>query len=234
MSAPVLLADNLYRSHDAGGGAVAALRGVSLTLEAGDFVAVMGPSGCGKSTLLQLCGLMDAPSGGRLWLEGREVARLGEGELTRLRRDRIGFVFQSLNLLPTLTLLENMALPLLLARASEAEAFAKARELAGRVGLTGRLGHFPAQVSGGEAQRAALARAVIHRPALLIADEPTGSLDSVNGATVLDLLRELNTDFGVAILLATHDAGVAGAARRVLRMKDGQMVADAGDSTGGG
>lgn len=224
---PVLLAENLRRTHHAGAGeAVAALQGVSLTLEAGDFMAVMGPSGCGKSTLLQLCGLMDIPTAGRLVLEGRDAACCTEADLTRLRRDRIGFVFQSLNLLPTLSLLENIALPLLLARAGEAAAFAKARELAERVGLTSRLGHFPAQVSGGEAQRAALARAVIHRPALLIADEPTGSLDSANGRAVLDLLRELNTAFGVAILLATHDASVAAAARRIIKMRDGRVVED--------
>lgn len=207
---------------------MAALRGVSLTLEAGDFVAVMGPSGCGKSTLLQLCGLMDAPTQGRLELEGRDTARLSEGDLTRLRRDRVGFVFQAFNLLPTLTLLENIALPLLLAREGESAAMARAREVAERVGLSQRLGHYPAQVSGGEAQRAALARAVIHRPALLIADEPTGSLDSANGARVLDLLRELNADYQVAILMATHDAAVAAAARRVLRMKDGQVVDSGG------
>ena len=224
MTPPVLLADDLHRSHDAGGEPVAALRGVSLALEAGDFVAIMGPSGCGKSTLLQLCGLMDAPTQGKLELEGRDTAKLGEGELTRLRRDRVGFVFQAFNLLPTLTLLENIALPLLLARGGESTAMTRAREVAERVGLTQRLGHYPAQVSGGEAQRAALARAVIHRPALLIADEPTGSLDSANGARVLDLLRELNADYQVAILMATHDAAVAGAARRVLRMRDGRMV----------
>jgi putative ABC transport system ATP-binding protein len=226
MNAPVLIAEDLQRAYPGAEEVVPALRGVSLTLEAGDFVAVTGPSGCGKSTLLQLCGAMDVPTSGRLTLEGEEVARLSDGALTRLRRDKIGFVFQFFNLLPTLTVLENIALPLLLARVAEKEAFAKARVIAGRVGLSHRLTHFPAQVSGGEAQRAALARAVVHEPVLLVADEPTGSLDSANGSNVLSLLKALNADLGVAILLATHDPVVAAAAKRVVRMRDGVVVED--------
>lgn len=221
MNAPVLIAEDLQRAYPGAEEVVPALRGVSLTLEAGDFVAVTGPSGCGKSTLLQLCGAMDVPTSGRLTLAGEEVARLSDGALTRLRRDKIGFVFQFFNLLPTLTVLENIALPLLLARVAEKEAFAKARVIAEKVGLSHRLTHFPAQVSGGEAQRAALARAVVHEPVLLVADEPTGSLDSANGSNVLSLLKALNADLGVAILLATHDPVVAAAAKRVVRMKDG-------------
>lgn len=222
---PVLIAENLCRAYPGAGESVAALRGVSLTLEAGDFVAVMGPSGCGKSTLLQLCGAMDTPTSGRLTLAGQDVSVLTDTALTRLRRDRIGFVFQSFNLLPTLTVLENIALPLLLAKTPEQTAFSKARSLAERVGISHRLSHFPAQISGGEAQRSALARAVVHEPALLVADEPTGSLDSANGVKVLDLLRELNTELGIAILLATHDPAVAAAARRVVTMRDGRIVA---------
>ena len=220
----VLAATDLHRSYALDGATVPALRGVSLELAAGDFVAVTGPSGCGKSTLLQLCGAMDRADAGTLRLDGHDIVTLSDTELTRLRRDRIGFVFQFFNLLPTLSLLENIALPLLLARRPEPEAFAAARSLAERVGIGHRLGHFPAQVSGGEAQRAALARAVVHRPALLIADEPTGSLDSENGRTVLELFGELNREFGVAILLATHDAGVAAAAKRQVRMKDGRVA----------
>jgi len=201
-----------------------ALAGIHLEIREGEYVSIAGPSGCGKSTLLQLCGAMDRADAGTLRLDGRDIAMLTDTELTRLRRDRIGFVFQFFNLLPTLSLLENIALPLLLARRPEPEAFAAARALAERVGIGHRLGHFPAQVSGGEAQRAALAGAVVHLPALLIADEPTGSLDSENGRTVLDLLGELNREFGVAILLATHDAGVAAAAKRQVRMKDGRAV----------
>jgi putative ABC transport system ATP-binding protein len=224
MTDVVLAATDLRRTYALDGAEVPALRGVSLELTAGDFVAVTGPSGCGKSTLLQLCGAMDRADAGTLKLDGRDIAGLSDAELTRLRRERIGFVFQFFNLLPTLSLLENIALPLLLSRRPETAAFAEARRLAERVGIGHRLGHFPAQISGGEAQRAALARAVVHRPALLIADEPTGSLDSGNGRMVLELLGELNREFGVAILLATHDAGVAAAAGRQVRMRDGRMV----------
>ena len=206
-----------------GGTSVAALRGVSLSMKAGDFTAIMGPSGCGKSTLLQLCGAMDRADSGSLRLDGRDIASLNDNDLTRLRRERIGFVFQFFNLLPTLSVLENIAMPLLLARQPEGQAFDKARALAARVGIEHRLDHMPAQISGGEAQRAALARAVIHEPALLIADEPTGSLDSSNGQLVLQLFQELNRDLGIAILMATHDAAVASAAKLIIRMKDGVM-----------
>lgn len=224
MPEAILAATDLHRSYALAESAVPALRGVSLSLEAGAFVAVMGPSGCGKSTLLQLCGAMDKADAGSLKLDGREVTSMNDGDLTKLRRERIGFVFQFFNLLPTLSVLENIAMPLLLARVSEKVAFEKARILAQRVGIDHRLDHYPNQVSGGEAQRAALARAVIHEPALLIADEPTGSLDSHNGQRVLELFQELNRDLGIAILMATHDAQVASVAKQTLRMKDGRVV----------
>ncbi len=204
-----------------GGTSVAALRGVSIEMKPGDFTAIMGPSGCGKSTLLQLCGAMDRADSGSLHLDGRDIATLNDMALTKLRRERIGFVFQFFNLLPTLSVLENIAMPLLLARQPEKISFEKARALAARVGIEHRLGHMPAQISGGEAQRAALARAVIHEPALLIADEPTGSLDSTNGQLILELFQELNRDLGIAILMATHDDSVAAAAKLIIRMKDG-------------
>ncbi len=218
---PLLLADRLTRSYSMGGTSVAALRGVSIEMKPGDFTAIMGPSGCGKSTLLQLCGAMDRADSGSLHLDGRDIANLNDTALTKLRRERIGFVFQFFNLLPTLSVLENIAMPLLLARQPEKISFEKARALAARVGIEHRLGHMPAQISGGEAQRAALARAVIHEPALLIADEPTGSLDSTNGQLILELFQELNRDLGIAILMATHDASVAAAAKLIIRMKDG-------------
>lgn len=224
MPEPLLRAERLIRSYSVGESPVAALNGVSLHLEAGSFTAIMGPSGCGKSTLLQLCGAMDRADSGTVYLNGEDLSQMGDEALTQVRRQRIGFVFQFFNLLPTLSVLENIAMPLLLARTPEREAFEKARQLAGRVGISHRLGHMPAQISGGEAQRAALARAVVHQPALLIADEPTGSLDSANGAKVLELFKELNRELGITILLATHDAGVAGAAGNVLRMKDGVVV----------
>jgi len=221
----MLIARTLEKTYRGGNAPVAALRGVDLSLPAGEFVAVMGPSGCGKSTLLHLCGAMDRPTSGQLSFEGADLATLDDERLTRLRRERIGFVFQFFNLLPTLTVEENIALPLMLAGMPTRDAHARAARLAQRVGLTSRLGHFPQQLSGGEMQRAAIARAVVHRPALLVADEPTGNLDSANGASVMDLLRELNTQFGVAILMATHAPDVAAAAHRVLRMRDGAIQA---------
>ena len=222
---PLIVAEALEKTYAEGATPVAALRGVSLSLERGDFVALTGPSGCGKSTLLHLCGAMDRPSAGKLTIEGRDVGGLNDDALTSLRRDRIGFVFQFFNLLPTLTIGDNIALPCLLAGLSAKTAESRAADLAARVGIGHRLTHYPQQVSGGEAQRAAIARALVHQPALLIADEPTGNLDSANGATVLALLAELNRDLGVTMLLATHAAEVAAAAGRTLRMRDGRLDA---------
>jgi putative ABC transport system ATP-binding protein len=219
----VLIVEDVRKTYAGGETPVEAVRGVSLVLEAGDFVAVMGPSGCGKSTLLHLCGAMDLPTSGRVLVDGVDVSGLDDDALTRLRRERIGFVFQFFNLLPTLTIAENVALPLLLAGRPEREARRRAVALVERVGLGARAGHYPQQVSGGEMQRAAMARAVVHAPALLVADEPTGNLDSENGARVLELLGELNRDTGVAILLATHSDETAAVARRTVHMRDGEV-----------
>jgi ABC-type lipoprotein export system ATPase subunit len=223
MGLTILIADEVRKTYAGGEAPVEAVRGVSLMLAAGDFVAIMGPSGCGKSTLLHLCGAMDRPTGGRLVIAGTPLAELDDDQLTQLRRERIGFVFQFFNLLPTLSVMENVALPLLLAGGDEREAEARARHLIERVGLGHRLHHYPQQLSGGEMQRTALARAVIHTPALLIADEPTGNLDSENGAHVLALLTELNRELGLTILLATHAREIAAAAHRVIRMRDGRI-----------
>ena len=222
---PLLAATDLQKTYQGGATPTRALAGVSMSLEAGDFVALMGPSGCGKSTLLHLCGAMDRPSAGTLQLDGRDLAELGDDALTRVRREEVGFVFQFFNLLPTLTIGDNIALPCLLAGTKADEANTRARTLAERVGITHRLDHYPQQVSGGEMQRAAIARALVHRPKLLVADEPTGNLDSDNGDRVLALLGELNREMSVTILLATHSADVAAAAKRVVRMKDGKIVA---------
>jgi len=218
---PVLAATDLQKTYAGGESRVTALAGVSFTVDAGDFVALMGPSGCGKSTLLHLCGAMDRPSSGSIVLNGRDLATLEDDDLTRVRREQVGFVFQFFNLLPTLTIADNIALPCLLAGMKGDQAEARAQALAERVGIAHRLGHFPQQVSGGEMQRAAIARALVHRPSLLVADEPTGNLDSDNGAKVLALLSELNREMGVTVLLATHAADVAAAASRILRMRDG-------------
>lgn len=225
---PLLSVDRVSRDYTAGEARVAAVAGVSLTLDAGDFVALVGPSGCGKSTLLHLCGAMDRPTAGTVTLEGAVLNDLRDEALTRIRRERVGFVFQFFNLLPTLTVLENVALPLLLSGRSSGEAEREARGLLERVGLSGRLRHYPQQISGGEMQRAAVARALVHRPALVIADEPTGNLDSESGARVMALLTELNRETGVTMLLATHAADVAATARRVIRMRDGRIEADSG------
>ena len=203
---------------------VSALAGVSFAVERGDFVALMGPSGCGKSTLLHLCGAMDRPTSGTLRFNDRDLAAMEDDELTRVRREQVGFVFQFFNLLPTLTVADNIALPCLLAGVKPPEAEARARALAERVGITHRLHHYPQQISGGEMQRAAIARALIHQPLLVVADEPTGNLDSENGANVLALLKGLNTEMGVTILLATHAADVAAAARRIVKMRDGKFA----------
>jgi putative ABC transport system ATP-binding protein len=220
----VLETRDLRRRYRRGDTEVTALDGISLTLEAGTFVAVVGPSGCGKSTLLHLCGAMDRPSAGEVRLDGRSLAALDDDALTRMRRERIGFVFQFFNLLPTLTVAENIGLPLLLAGREPSASMARAGEWAERVGISHRLDHAPSQLSGGEAQRAAIARAVVHEPALLLADEPTGNLDSENGQRILDLLEDVSRRSDAALLLATHDAAVAAAADRKVAMRDGRIV----------
>ena len=217
----VLVAEQIRKTYLGGETPVEAVRGVSLSLQRGEFVALVGPSGCGKSSLLHLCGAMDRPSAGQLWIDGQLSSQLNDDQLTKLRRERLGFVFQFFNLLPTLNVQENIALPLQLAGANASTAEQKAKDLAARVGLGHRLRHFPQQLSGGEMQRAAIARAILHEPALLIADEPTGNLDSENGARILALLEELNLELGLTILLATHSAEVAAAAQRVIHMRDG-------------
>ena len=220
---PLLAVQDLTKTYVTGEARVAALAGVSLSVEPGDFVALMGPSGCGKSTLLHLCGAMDRPTSGTLTLNGRDLSAMGDDELTRVRREQVGFVFQFFNLLPTLTVADNIALPCLLAGVNGDEADRRATDLAARVGIAHRLSHYPQQISGGEMQRAAIARALIHKPALLVADEPTGNLDSENGANVLALIAQLNRELGVTILMATHAADVAAAATRTVRMKDGHF-----------
>ena len=219
----LLVTEELKKSYRAGDTTVGALRGVSLSVERGRFVALVGPSGCGKSTFLHLCGGMDRPSAGSVSLEGVRLDRLDEDALTRIRRERIGFVFQFFNLLPTLTLAENIALPLRLAGRNGSAVDERVRALADRMGVSDRLQHYPQQVSGGELQRAAIARAVVHEPALLVADEPTGNLDSDNGARVLALLAALNRDAGVTILLATHSQELAAAADDIVHLRDGRV-----------
>lgn len=207
-----------------GDGTVAeALAGVSFVLEAGEFAALLGPSGCGKSTLLHLLGALDRPTSGRVTVNGRDLARLSEEDRDLYRRRTVATVFQLFNLLPTMTALENVALPLLLDGVPPAEADERASRHLGEVGLGAKEGSFPWQLSGGQLQRVAVARALVASPALLLADEPTGSLDSRSGAQVLDLIEELASARGVTILLATHSDEAARRAQRSLRLRDGRL-----------
>jgi putative ABC transport system ATP-binding protein len=224
----ILTVSDVEKIYQGGRGGVAALKGVSFTSQAGDFVALMGPSGCGKSSLLHILGGMDRPTRGRVTLDGVHLDSLNEDEMTRLRRKKIGFVFQFFNLLPTLTVMENVALPLLLDGANERDANRLAEDLLNRVGLAKRASHYPAELSGGEMQRTALARALIANPKLVLADEPTGNLDSENGEQVMKILAEINRDLGVTIILATHAEEAAQFTRRVIRMRDGliEEIAD--------
>jgi putative ABC transport system ATP-binding protein len=200
-----------------------ALRGVSLQVDAGEFVALRGPSGCGKSTLLHLLGAMDRPSSGEVWLGGRRIDTLNLDELAKVRRRQVGFVFQAFNLLPTMSSLENVALPLLLDGKPDAESRHRSVAALESVGLGSRRSFFPSQLSGGEMQRVAIARALALRPQILLADEPTGSLDSVNGRHVLELLAELNASEGITILMATHAEEASAYASRVIHLRDGQI-----------
>jgi putative ABC transport system ATP-binding protein len=200
---------------------VEAVRGVSLRVAAGEFVAIMGPSGSGKSTLLHLLGALDTPTTGRVLFHGRDVERMSDRQRSLLRRERIGFVFQAFNLLPTLTAAENVALPLLLGGTRRSAAVARATAALGQVGLAGRAGHFPEELSGGEMQRVAVARALVTEPEAVLCDEPTGNLDSANSREVLGLLRELPENGRRAVVMGTHDPAAAAVGDRVVHIRDG-------------
>ncbi len=212
--------DKIYGEGD---DAVRALTGVSLEVERGEMVALAGPSGCGKSTLLNLVGCVDLPTAGTVLVDGCATGGLGDDALTRLRRERVGTVFQFFNLLPALRVADNVALPLVLQRAGRAEIDARVSDVLDAVGIAEKARAYPAQLSGGQLQRVAIARAIVHRPAIVLADEPTGNLDSQSGAVVLALLRAL-ADGGQAILMATHSADAAARCDRVVRMRDGRVV----------
>ncbi|MCS7315540.1 MAG: ABC transporter ATP-binding protein [Bryobacterales bacterium] len=205
---------------------VVALRNVSLSVSRGETVAIVGPSGSGKSTLLNLIGGLDRPSHGEILVEGRKLTDLDDDGLARLRREKIGFVFQFFHLLPTLTCMQNVALPLHLRGWPRRRAEARARELLGLVGLAGRLDHLPEELSGGERQRVAIARALAADPPILLADEPTGNLDTRTGQEILALLGELHARLGTTMLIVTHDAQVARSCARVVALRDGQIVDD--------
>ena len=218
----LLVARDLLKDYPMAGEQVHALKGVSLAVGRGEYVAIAGPSGCGKSTLLHLLGGIDVPSGGWVELEGVRLATLSDRDLTRLRLTRIGFVFQRFHLLPVLTARENVELPLAEAGVPGRERRGRALELLEYVGLAHRAAHRATQLSGGEMQRVAIARALANRPALLLADEPTGELDAATGHEVLDLFRRLNSD-GATLVVVTHDEKLAGEAGRVVHMLDGRI-----------
>ncbi len=204
---------------------VRALDTVSVSIGEGEQVALVGASGSGKSTLLNIIGGIDTPTDGRVIVAGREVTSLGDREMTRLRREVIGIVFQFFNLMPTLSVVENVMLPAELAGANRAESREHAMELLRRVGMEHRADHIPNELSGGEMQRTAIARALINRPQILLADEPTGNLDSANGAIVLDMLQEMASVNALTLVMATHDRSIAGRAGRIIEMRDGRVVA---------
>ncbi|MCG5441286.1 ABC transporter ATP-binding protein [Micromonospora sp. NIE79] len=220
---------DVSRTYQLDGVSVEALRGVSLTVQPGDYVALVGPSGSGKSTLMHLLGGLDRPTGGRLVIGGRDVNALAPPEMATLRNETIGFVFQAFHLLPRTSAVENVALPLVYRGVSARQRRERAAAMLGRVGLGHRLDHRPNQMSGGEQQRVAIARALVTEPTVLLADEPTGNLDSVTGAAVLELLEQLNAESGVALVMVTHDQEVAARAHRRITMRDGVVVGDSAD-----
>src|SRR3954466_7814764 len=220
----MLHSQSLTRTYRSGGGDLTVLKNITFTLEPGGFLAILGPSGSGKTTLLGLLAGLDQPSAGSVYLDGQELGILSEDQRARPRGEKIGFVCQAFQLIPTLTAQENVQVPLELR--GDLHGPTRARELLGRVGLAGREHHYPAQLSGGEQQRVALARAFSGRPKLLFADEPTGNLDAATGATIIDLMVELNRDLGTTLVLVTHDLDLAARARRTIRLADGKVVAD--------
>jgi putative ABC transport system ATP-binding protein len=219
----VVVTEDLSKDYLTGAAAVHALRGVSLQIHRGEMVAIMGPSGSGKTTLLNMLGCVDRPSRGHYRLDGEDVSRLGDRDLSRIRNEKIGFVFQTFNLLPRLSALENVRLPLLYAL-RRVPRDAPGRALA-RVGLADRAHHRPSQLSGGQQQRVAVARALIMAPAILLADEPTGNLDSRSGEEIMRLFQDLNQE-GATVILVTHDSHVAQHATRIVSMRDGSIIAD--------
>jgi putative ABC transport system ATP-binding protein len=216
----------LRHGYRTGGELVWALDGVSLTIDKGEFVAVMGPSGSGKSTLMNLIGCLDTPSQGRYWLDGTDITGLAPRALAAIRNRKLGFVFQSFSLLPRTSALENVELPLLYSRVPAAERRRRCLALLDEVGLAHRTRHTPAELSGGQQQRVAIARALVNDPMVLLADEPTGALDSQTGQDIMTILQRLRRERGLTIVLVTHDAEIAAYAERVVTVRDGRVVAD--------
>ena len=222
---PVIRVEDVHKSYDLGETKVHALRGVSVDIAAGEFVAIMGASGSGKSTFMNLLGCLDKPTSGRYILEGIDVSQLDKKDLALIRNRKIGFVFQGFNLLSRTTALENVELPTLYARMNKEERLMRSREALKMVGLGDRAGHFPSQLSGGQQQRVAIARALVNRPAILLADEPTGNLDSRTSLEIMEIFQELN-DQGLTIVLVTHEPDIAQFAKRMIVFRDGKIRRD--------
>jgi ABC-type lipoprotein export system ATPase subunit len=228
MSEPILSARGLRKTYAFGKRTLEVLRGVDLEVARGDFVALRGASGTGKSTLLHLIGGLDLPNAGEIYFSGQSFTKFSEGELTHFRNRRVGFVFQAYHLLPELDALENVCLPARVARIPAAQAEKRGRELLARVGLKDRADHKPSELSGGEQQRVAIARALVNEPELLLADEPTGNLDSKTGGEIIELLKNLCAEKQMTLVIATHDAKVAAHAQRVIELVDGRIAAQNG------
>lgn len=225
MSDPVIRIEDLHKSYQTSAGLFPALKEVNLSIAAGEFVAIMGPSGSGKSTFMNILGCLDKPSAGHYFLDGRSVAELGKDELALLRNRTIGFVFQGFNLLSRMSLLDNVALPLIYRGLDREERQQRANDLLAKVGLEGYAASTPNKISGGQQQRVAIARALINRPRLILADEPTGNLDSQTSEEIMKLFEELNRE-GITIVLVTHEADIARHAQRQVRFLDGRIVSD--------
>jgi putative ABC transport system ATP-binding protein len=222
---PVIQAEEVHKYYDLGETKVHALRGVDLTIEPGEFVAIMGSSGSGKSTFMNMLGCLDKPTSGRYLLEGTDVSRLGKKELAAIRNKKLGFVFQGFNLLSRTTALENVELPTLYARLEKDQRVARARQVLEMVGLGDRMDHFPSQLSGGQQQRVAIARALVNGPSILLADEPTGNLDSRTSVEIMQVFQELN-DRGLTIVVVTHEQDIAQFAKRIVVFRDGKIRHD--------
>jgi putative ABC transport system ATP-binding protein len=225
MPAPIVHFENVRKTYQMGPVTVQALRGVTFEIQAGDYISIMGPSGCGKSTLLNLLGCLDRPSSGHYRLGGEDVSQMNDDALSAVRGARLGFVFQSYNLIQQLTVVENIEIPLYYQDRPEDQSRAMARRMAARVGLEERLEHKPFELSGGQQQRVAIARALVNEPLVILADEPTGNLDSTSGTEVMKLFDELH-DQGKTLILVTHDPSVGQRAHRTIRLRDGEIESD--------
>lgn len=226
MGDDIVFLESVYKTYSLGEVEITALGGVSLSIKRGDFVAIMGPSGSGKSTLMNIIGCLDSPTKGAYYLEGTDVSRFSKNKLAEIRGKKIGFVFQNFNLLSRTTVLENIELPLIYHKGAPKAYLDKIRQIMTALGLDKREKNYPSQLSGGQQQRVAIARAIVNNPALLLADEPTGNLDSATSKEVMDVFSSLNQKMGITILLVTHEEDIAKYARRVIVFKDGRILKD--------